>query len=661
MNEKYMRIETKPNLTKKSSDNFSILFTSILLLAFFIAIYSLFYSGTFMTDDEHILASQSLSLAFDNHLDIARVIGNSRVYQFSLLPALQAIQAVNIEPAQTFFGSLLVKLSVLLGTGHVQTMFLLNIWVTAGTVAILYITACLTGYSRKTGLILAVLFGLGTMAFPYSRTYFRDPLAMFFLACAWLFERKIVRQAGKQIFTRSRLLLWLSFLAFSLAGILAKNTVLIAVLVMLFEILLSRLLTKKIRFNSADLLKISYITILALGLILFWLMVVPKISFLARFSPEYYRSIFNNIFGGNHQNLLLAIAGPFISPGKSIFLFSPVLLLALWCLIFRFRSSWSAWFYLILLVISEALFYDADWAGHVNWGLRYILPAIPPLIISSAPAIENLIEKAKGQLLLITMAGISFFVQLLGVLPPVRQYFIENNSAIPQITEYSSIWQPKQSILLWSMRWIFSGKYFDLAVWRNQGSLWLIVITIVIVGIFTNFTLKNKKFQWVSIISLAFVIGIDLVLLTFYRNDSAYYRDRIDLNNSQVYLNEHVQTNDIVFIKDYATPAWNYWMNWSNARIQWIALPYAFPSPLLVEKAIQTHKSVDAMDNDTLAILIKESYPGRKVWILLPEDSPGASLNLEIDWLRERSRNNDCINFNGENVITRLCWFEIDK
>jgi hypothetical protein len=99
---------------------------ALLLLALLISIYSLTYSGTFITDDEQILASRTLSLAFDGSVNDTRVYGNSRVFALSSLASEKAVQALNIEPGQEFLGAILAQLSQLLHTGQVQTIFLLN-------------------------------------------------------------------------------------------------------------------------------------------------------------------------------------------------------------------------------------------------------------------------------------------------------------------------------------------------------------------------------------------------------------------------------------------------------------------------------------------------------------------------------------------------------
>ena len=224
-----------PSENKANSSRGPILQMAISLLAFLLAMYSLTYSGTFVTDDEHILASRTISLAWDANVNDGRVYGNSRVYALASLPAEGASQALNIEPAQEIAGYGLSRLAGWLHTGQVQTIFLLNLWVVALTAVVLFITVILLGYSSFTALIVAILFGLGTLAWPYSRTYFRDPLAMLFLAISWgslqilLAKREV--WAGRPWYRPAWLIPGFSLIA----GILAKNTVAVAIPVLLFE------------------------------------------------------------------------------------------------------------------------------------------------------------------------------------------------------------------------------------------------------------------------------------------------------------------------------------------------------------------------------------------------------------------------------------------
>ncbi len=152
--------------------------TALALLVLLLAVYGLSYAGRFSTDDEHILASRSLSLAFQGELNDDRVLGNSRIFIYQGLPAEQAAASLAIEPLQSVFGAGLARLAILLGNGRVQTLFLLNIFATALTAVCVFFAVRALKYSILTALVTALFFGIGTQAWVYTQTFFRDPLAM---------------------------------------------------------------------------------------------------------------------------------------------------------------------------------------------------------------------------------------------------------------------------------------------------------------------------------------------------------------------------------------------------------------------------------------------------------------------------------------------------
>lgn len=622
-------------------------------------VYTLIYSGTFTTDDEHILASQSISLAFDSQFNVNRMLGNTRVFILSQSSSREAEEAANIEPALALFGALLVKISALLDIGRVQILFLANIWVTAFTAMILFLTAETLGYSRRTGMILAGLYGLATIALPYSRTFFRDPLAGLFLVCAWMFTQKIKIGLGPD-HKNAGIWLWLGFGGFAAASVLAKNTAALAIPVMLLDIL-PRFIKGRQK-KSPHRLWITAAIILGslVAILLVWFLVVPRIRLLARFTPAYYASLINNFVSSPHPDLLPALLGAFISPGKSIFIFSPILLLSLWSLIFHFRKAWTAWLYLLLLVIFQALFYGPDWAGHVNWGLRFVLPAIPLLILSSAPVIERMLVSRAGKATLISLAAISIVVQFLGAITPVKQYFVEKAGIAPAINESALTWQIDQSIILWSANRLISGVVPDLAVWRNPAILWAILPGFVITGGVGFLAIKKKRLVWIPVV-ITILVGIDLIMLVLNRNDPAYYRSRTDFAQSRDYLAEKIGQGDILLLNSYGLPLWNYWMNWGSDQVAWTSLPYYFPAPGQIQTFILTGKPEDALDPISLAILEKAVSPGKRIWMITANDSPGSDLGIEHKWVKERSDASDCQFFNSNANFTSLCIYEIKE
>ena len=404
--------------------------SSILALSLFVmlmAIYCLTYSGTFVTDDEHILSARTISLAYDDQINNSRVIGNGRVFELSQLPP----EAMSIEPGQTIIGTIFVFLAQSLHTGQVQTLFLMNIWATALCAMVLFFTIRIIGYSSNTALVVSLFFGLGTIVWPYSRTYFRDSLAMFFLLCAWFFIELCLLKKSNGIFRQKSILPWIGFAVSVVAGILTKNTIVIAIPVFMCRLLAS-VISADHKINVSGIRKhiwiaVAITAVLCIGYIFF----IPSFELLGRFSFKYYSYLFHFFTFTPHPGLLEAITGPFISPGKSIFLFSPILCLSFAGLFFRPKTAIYGWLYLVLLLIGQGLFYDDEWAGKVNWGLRYTLPAIPLLVIASTPVVDSWIKSARGKLGLIILAVVSIAVQLAGVLPPIERYYVELTNADP--------------------------------------------------------------------------------------------------------------------------------------------------------------------------------------------------------------------------------------
>jgi hypothetical protein len=578
------------------------------------------------------------------------VIGNSRVYQYSIVDPLAAQQAENIEPAQGILGAILVRLSLLLNAGRVQTLFILNIWVTAFTAAMIFLSLLNKRYSLKTSFLLGILFGLCTIAFPYSKTFFRDSLAMAFVACAWYYSARIESEQ------RTVLSDWLFWSISIILGILSKNTALIAAPVLLLEIYTEKRDRNKGRLTQKrrTWLTLIIVIFLLMGL---WIFLFPRIPLLSRFSPAYYFSLLVFFISTPHPQLLQALTGPLVSPGKSLFVFSPILLISLVSLVRHFRKSWSSYLYLLLLIIAQAFFYDDEWAAHINWGLRYVLPAIPGLIIAEAPVVEKLLSSLSGKISLGILAFFSAFIQMLGVLVPVTQYFVESAGSQPPVTETMMIWGPSHSILKWSLNWILHGKSVNLALIRN-GPLGLYVVGGAILTVLLwVFVYKISK-KW-RILPFLLALAMSILLPAFYKNDPEYYRNRIDLSTSQKYIADHQSPGDLVLLKSYGNTIWEYWMNWAGPDLKWVALPFTYPGLNAIERFQTTGDPLQAMDTATLGILEKETLPLRQVWLVLPSDTPGADLGIEERWLSLRSDNVECTQFSEEDQSTRVCRFNL--
>ncbi|MBM3152085.1 MAG: hypothetical protein FJZ96_07770 [Chloroflexi bacterium] len=600
--------------------------------------------------------SRTLSLAFDGPANDWRVYGNSRILAYQNLPEELAIRALEIEPAQAFFSAPLAWLAEVMQVGRVQMLFTFNIWVVAACGTVVYCTARLQGYSRRTALAVALLFGLGTTVWPSSRTYFRDPLAMLFLSLAWLFaETVIVIKRQAEGISRRLAAAWGGFALASLLGALSKNTVLIALPLLPLMVLVRgrRTTAKAVHWRSL-------LPFLALGvaLITAWSLLASRIESLARFSPAYYFSVLRHVLASSHGHFWEALAAPFFSPAKSIFLYAPVLLVSGIGLVRHWRTTWTAWLYTALLVVAQGLFYDSNWWGHVNWGLRYLLPAMPGLALAAAPVLDRWLEKPGGIRLVFTAGTVSALVQLLGILAPVHQYYVEMAMRDPAILSTGALWDAGLSPLTWHIQWILSGAPADLAISRSGwGGFFMAAAFIVLSALALSALFENRR-SWLTVPHLAGVTLLILAMPFFYRGDPLYGYGRTDFQAARQVISQTQRVNDIVVVKSYGSPAWYFWMNWADAGTEWISLPYDFVVPSEVEKYNFDQDAGAFLDESTVSLFHDLIQSRPVIWLFLPGDSPGASLGIEKTWLEQYCSPGTEWEFESENVgVSQLYEF----
>lgn len=582
------------------------------LLVFLLVVYNLSYSGRFSTDDEHILASRSLSLAFQGRLNDDRVLGNERISAYLSFPQQQSTQALAIEPLQSLLGAGLARLSLLLGSGHVQSLYLLNIIVTALTAICVFASVRELGCPDRTALVTALLFGLGTQVLPYARTLFRDPLAMLFLAFAWLCALRLNRGGtGK-----SRWFAAAGVFFGLLLGILTKNTVLLAVPVIAFLLMpfWKQLGSeRKLQFKS----HCSWLVIVLLPLIVIagvFVLLLASRGSLARFNIKYYIQVLVFFFSSPHPHFLQAVFGPLISPGKSLFLFSPLLALSVVALVQKRGEAIAAWVYTLLLIISQALFYDTLWWGSVNWGLRFLVPAIPLLAIASAPIIHAWLQSPAKWVWIILLGLISILIQLLGISTPVGDYYRYLASLSPQAAGSVGIWDLRYSALTWTAGQLFSGGQWDLSAFRNGLPGLLTAVGLVILGGLAWLRLHSRP-VWIAPLLLGITCLAVIFLPKSYAADPVYYPARDDFQAAQADLRILSLPDDGLVIGSYATPAWYYWMNWGLPDPAWVSLPFSLPDSSGLPAPVET-------------ILDSVSRAHQRSWLLLPCDSPLSSTLL---------------------------------
>ena len=375
----------------------------LLLLGFYILTMS---GHTYASDEETMLAAGEQLVTHgsfqlpDDDLMNAVVGVDGRSYSrygpgqsLAAVPFIVAGRAL-ASAAPPLYNGFIVRLCVLL----------LPALVTATTGLLLYAWARTIGYSARIALAVGLLYGLTSLAWPYSRTFFAEPLAtLFLLLCAYGMRRSERR--------------WWVVAGAAAAGALAVKFQTLLALPLLAGYAALACWRGDVRSSARLLLGRA-----ALGIVG---MAIP-IGLLFLYNMRLFGGALRSGYGGLDVSGLLGqpmeegLYGLTISTGKGLLLFSPTILLGLLGLGARLRQQWREALLALALLIAHLAFYSHldYWHGDGSWGPRYMVFVVPFLYLPAAGLLAALARRP-GRLapaLLGFLAALSFLVQLLPVL-----------------------------------------------------------------------------------------------------------------------------------------------------------------------------------------------------------------------------------------------------
>jgi 4-amino-4-deoxy-L-arabinose transferase-like glycosyltransferase len=259
-------------------------------------------------------------------------------------------------------------------------VYTLNSFVTGAMAAVFYLLALQLGFRRKTSLYLTAALGLATILTVYARTFYSESLLTLWLVlAAWAAVRYKVE--GK------------ASLAFGLGlalGLAAATKIASLIVAPAFALYL--LLAWLQQPSGAARAKWTWWGLAASALGFALPMSVVAVYNLARF-----HSLFETGYGISVEALtqthssLTALYGLLFSSGRSIFAYSPPLLLAIWSLgaaLRRMRNE--AWLFLGITAM-HLMFYAnfRYWWGGGCWGPRYVVSITPFLLLLTGAFLEN--------------------------------------------------------------------------------------------------------------------------------------------------------------------------------------------------------------------------------------------------------------------------------
>jgi len=305
--------------------------------------------------------------------------------------------------------------------GLTQTALLLNPLLTAWTGGLLYLAVLRLGWSRFAGITTALTFGLATLAWPYTQTFFSDSMAGWGLFAALYWLLAFQQDKHKHILFWAGLAWGLAYLsrAINLVTLPVYGLALIALLMegKAWKIGDWRLGRRAPNFLFAHLREwiLFASPILAAGLVSLWW---NWLRFGSLLDSGYVES---EAFNGDW---LFGLAGLLVSPGRGILWYSPVLLLIpLGVGWFWRRARWllgsSAGVGLLYWLLYGKWYM---WHGGYSWGPRFLVPVLPFLLLLSAPVWQWVFVDNRwgrlGRWLTTLLVLLSLAVQWLGMLIP---------------------------------------------------------------------------------------------------------------------------------------------------------------------------------------------------------------------------------------------------
>ncbi len=348
---------------------------AVLIMVVLLLMYLLTFSGKLSTIDELALYAMTDSLAQHGTLDTPQILFAAYHNPVGELEPGQAIAAL----------PLYALLQPIAGVNNLQAIMLLNPIVTALTAMLLFLIGRDLGYSPRRSTALALVYGLATLAWPYSRTFLREPLTGCLLTLALLAYFK---------WRRTQAVRWLALMLTALAAMIPVKYVSAAVVLVFLLPVAVDWVRAHPRFRG-------WIIVLgALGLLL--IIVAGALMAQARYGASFSLWLYLGEF--TLSGVATTIYGMLFSPGKGLIFYMPVVIAAWWGLA-RWPQSRRLMLWLcagVPLIMIAAYGNNTMWYGGQIWGPRFLVPVLPLMVL---PLLEVL--KRRGVWVIIALSVVA--------------------------------------------------------------------------------------------------------------------------------------------------------------------------------------------------------------------------------------------------------------
>lgn len=443
----------------------------ISLFTLIFSLYVLSFNGQFISTDERLIFDSTESLVQRGNTSMNYAFSNiglgksQRGAEWNV-PIAEICTAVGGDPWQSAkyepfnfialapFSFIALQLP---NAGNISIILFFNIFVTALTAVSIYGLGVRRGYADRSAWLTALLFAVGTIAWFYARQIYREPFSGFFVL--WAFG---LASYYKDYWSHERQSkTWLILLILSIAGFIATKLVLV---ILVPGVLLTITLPPKKWMHRQTLIRVGLIALLCAVLV----GVAITVSETGVFGNRLHINTdkLNQRLGNPLQDgyVLEGLLGYHISPARSVWLYSPILLLGLYGVYLLWKEKKRQLVIgLALSLVGTGYFYGwfrgAGWHGAWGWGPRYFVPLIPVvMLLWVMPAIDKLLQKRWGTGLVASVGLASVLLQLSGLAVPIGNFYTDafnagqyhEHTTHPDYPDNDKHWQGAN----WSPEWM---------------------------------------------------------------------------------------------------------------------------------------------------------------------------------------------------------------
>lgn len=553
--------------------------------------YLLFFSGTVVSGDERFIIDTIDSLATRGSLLL-----NQTVFE-------RPLQTSDVEPAQPLLAVPLYWLAYQIQpVGNVHVLYLFSPIVTALAAVVLYRYALLTQYDQRVALIAGLALGLTTFAWPYAKTLFREPLTMLMIMLVvfglekW---RLLFGDNDNQHWVWAGITLVILAIALS-----SKEAVWLLLPTFALLAIPSGFGLKQGIWKLAVVAGVAVLLITGLAFVL-----VNLDSALNTDSGRYEFAEQLRKLPGRIPQSWGGFSGFIFSPGRSIWVYAPIVLLSLASPLLLSWKRWRESWLMLLTLIAYALVYAAlrgpVWYGGVGWGPRYLLPILPLLMIASLPGIKWLLQQGRwGTVALGSLLLLGFVIQVGGATVRLSDYY-----DYMQAQTGFAAWQGPG---LWTFRWsqafgslLYLPQALPDIIWMLPPATdWLsiaVIVAAIAVSAFVLYRLQSTESftieQIIAVPAISLAV-VSFALLRMY-DDFRYNGHRTELHELRQLIEQETTSDNIILLN---SPSYvEFFMNYYKGDGVWYSLPASPGEQYSCEQPAQV------VSNNTIDLLHPEA------------------------------------------------------